>query len=402
MGDEIARLIERELPGLVALRHDLHRHPELSDREHRTASVIAGELDSLGIEHRGGYASGTGIVAHLPATSRVGPDDRAVALRADMDALPIQETSGRAHASVEPGVMHACGHDGHMAVVLGAARVLASLPERPFPVTFIFQPAEEDGGGAERMCDQGCLLGQGAGGLGTPVGRIYGLHAWPRLGLGTIATRPGPLLAATDDFVLTIRGEQAHGAYPHLGSDPIVASAHVVASAQSIASRRVSPLDSIVVTFGTIHGGTANNIIPESVEMIGTIRTLTPETRRRAREWFVPLVERAAESLGCRAELEYLSGYPVTSNDTELVEHVLSVARRALGPGRVVVQTEPSMGGEDFAYYGQHVPACFCLLGLCPPGVDRIAQLHQPDFDFNDEALPTGVELMVRLALASP
>jgi len=404
MAGDLRSAIERELPALVTIRHDLHRHPELSDREHRTARVIRRELESLGIQLRDGYAGGTGIVAHLPSTQTGGAGSRdgarAVALRADMDALPIQETSGRPHASTVPDVMHACGHDGHMTIVLGVARVLSRLPDRPNPVTFIFQPAEEDGGGAERMCDQGCLLGEAGGGLGPPVDRIYGMHSWPQLEAGTVATRPGPLLAATDDFDLVIRGTQAHAAYPHLGADPVLAAAHVITAVQSIASRNASPLDAIVVTIGMVEGGSANNIIPERVRMIGTIRTLTPETRRLARERFHGVVEQAAAALGCHAEIDYLPGYPVTSNDPDLVEHALGVARDALGAGRAIVQPSPSMGGEDFSYYGQHVPACFCLLGTRPPGVERVPQLHQPDFDFNDEALPTGVELMCRLALA--
>ena len=397
-----------ELPELVAFRHDLHRHPELSYEERRTSARVCEELGKLGITAKSGLARGTGIIAHLPATTTsnelaaalAGRD--AVALRADMDALPITECTGRPYASETPGVMHACGHDGHTTILLGAARVLSRLEHRPNPVTFIFQPAEEGGAGGERMCDEGCLLGDEGGGLGARVGRIFGLHGWPNVPVGTVATRPGPLLAATDDFVVRIRGTGGHAAYPHLADDPIVAAAHVITALQSIASRNVGPTDSVVVTVGRIRGGTANNVIPTSVEFIGTVRTLRAETRRRARERFYKVVEHTAAAHGCRAEIEWEEGYPVTSNDAGLTEHFFGVARGALGEARVSVVEHPSLGGEDFSYYGRHVPACFFMLGLLPAGQDPATtpKLHQAEFDFNDDAIPTGVEMMCRLALA--
>ncbi|HZW09525.1 MAG TPA: amidohydrolase [Phycisphaerales bacterium] len=406
-----------ELPELVAFRHDLHRHPELSYEEHRTSARVCEELEKLGIAYKAGLAKGTGVVAHLPATGGSGTGGRAVpavrphgserrasavALRADMDALPIAERSGRLYSSENPGVMHACGHDGHTAILLGAARVLSKLDHRPNPVTFIFQPAEEGGAGGERMCDEGCLLGDEGGGLGPPIGRIFGLHGWPNVPLGTVATRPGPLLAATDDFVVRVRGIGGHAAYPHLAADPIIAAAHIVTALQSIASRNVGPTDAVVVTVGRIAGGTVSNVIPSSVELVGTVRTLRVETRRLARERLFAIVEQTAAAFGCRAEIDWEDGYPVTSNDAGLTEHFFAVAREALGERRVSVVEHPSLGGEDFSYYGRHVPACFYMLGLLPPGQDPATtpKLHQAEFDFNDEAIPTGVELMCRLALA--
>lgn len=396
--------VQAEVPALVAIRQDLHRHPELMFTEQRTAAAVAAELARLGIEHRTGMAAGegrpgTGVLGHLPATTPT--QGRAVALRADMDALPIAERTGAPYASATPGVMHACGHDGHVAILLGAARVLAAMEHRPNPVTFVFQPAEEGGAGGEKMCADGALRGAGAGGLGSPVGRIYGLHGWPTNPLGSIATRPGPMLAATDEFEIIVRGTQGHAAYPHMGRDPIVAGAHIVTALQSIASRRVSPLDSVVVTVGIFEGGTANNVIPESVRLVGTVRTLRDATRAFAKAELFRIAERTAEALGARAEVHWSEGYPVTRNDPGEAARVREVAAAALGPERSLEIPEPSMGGEDFSYYGQHVPACFFLLGLCPSGADPAArpQLHQPEFDFNDDAIATGVEMMVRLAL---
>lgn len=217
--------------------------------------------------------------------------------------------------------------------------------------------------------------------------------------LGKVATRPGPLLAAVDDVEITIRGVQAHGAYPHLGADPILASAHVITALQSIVARNVSPNDAAVVTVGAIHGGTANNIIPEEVKLIGTVRTLSPEIKRRVKERFVGVVEGVCGALGCRAEIGYHDGYPVTVNDAEATERFFGVARGALGESRVEVVPAPTMGGEDFAYYGAHAKACFYFLGLKPAGAASYPSLHQPDFDFNDGAIPVGVELMCRLAV---
>jgi len=398
---DLKRLIERELPGLTALRHDLHAHPELSYEERRTSSVVQRELTALGIEFKAGLARGTGVVGYLPATGN-GSDRPSVAMRADMDALPITEQTGKPYASTTPGVMHACGHDGHTTILLGAARVLARLDDRPNPVTFIFQPAEEGGGGGEKMCDEGALLGSGGGGIGQPVGRIYGLHGWPGLTLGSVATRPGPLLAATDEFEVIVRGEQCHAAYPHLGCDPVLAASHIVTAAQSIVSRSINPADAAVVTFAVIEGGAVNNVIPESVRLVGTVRTLSDATRALARERFHHIVATTASAMGCVARIDWHDGYPVTRNDPALAEHVLQVARDAVGPGQTHIVEHPTMGGEDFSYFGQHVPACFYLLGLQPPDTGPAAQLHQPHFDFNDDAIPVGVEMMCRLAVAEP
>jgi amidohydrolase len=391
-------LIDADLPRLVELRRDFHRHPELSDHESRTSRRVQEELGALGIGFKAGFgAEGTGVVAHIPRTDGAagGPS---VALRADMDALPIAEQTGKPYASTSPGVMHACGHDGHTTILLGAARALLKM-DRPNPVTLIFQPAEEHGGGAGVMCEQGVLQGSAGAGLGPPVGRIYGLHGWPQLELGTVATRPGPLLAATDEFDVRIVGRGGHAAYPHLCRDPIVAGAAVVSALQTLVSRAVPPFESAVCTVAQFNAGTASNIIPESARLIGTVRTLTPEMRRLAKERFFAAVQHAAGAHACGAEIQWHDGYPMTTNDAAETERFFAVARGAVG-ARAQLLPHATMGGEDFSYYGQHVPACFFFLGLKPPGPGGCPALHQPDFDFNDDAIALGVEMMCRLATA--
>lgn len=393
--ERLRELISHELPDLIRLRRDLHRHPELGYAEKRTSGVVIRELERLGIEHVGGLAKGTGVLGHLPATTREGQGKKAVAFRADMDALPIDEQTGLEYSSVNAGVMHACGHDGHTANLLGLARVLSKV-ERPRPVTLVFQPAEEGGGGGRLMCEEGVLDGRV---LGPAVGEIYGLHGWPQYPVGVVGTRPGPLLAATDNFVVTLRGVQSHAAYPQVSADPIVAAAQCITALQTIASRNVGPLESIVVTVATIQAGTARNIIPQTSKFVGTMRTLTPEVRALGKKRFYEIVEGIAAAMGCRALIEWEEGYPVTRNDAGATERFFEVARGALGGDRVAVVPEPTMGGEDFSYYGQHVPACFFVLGVRPTGVSSYPSLHQPEYDFNDDALATGVEMMARLAL---
>ena len=394
---ELRRLIACELDSLRAVRRDLHAHPELGYQETRTSAVVCDELTRLGISFVSGLAGGTGVIASLPAST---PSDAngqrgAIGLRADMDALPIHEETGLAYASTKPGLMHACGHDGHTTILLGAARVLSAV-HRPRPVTLVFQPAEEGGGGAERLCNEGALDGSVLGG---PVEQMFGLHAWPDLELGTVSTRPGPLLASTDEIRIRIVGEQSHAAYPHYSRDPIVAAAQVVVALQTVVSRNTSPLDSCVVTIGTIKGGTANNIIPQHVSLSGTIRTLRPEMREHARRRVREIAEGVALGLGCRAEVELEAGYPVTYNDPALTERFFEVARRAIGAERVFLTPHPTMGGEDFSYYAQRVPGVFFCLGMKPADAARYPTLHQPDFDFNDDALGLGVEMMCRVAL---
>ena len=396
----IPDLIAAELPQLRQIRHDLHKHPELCFEEQYTSGVVQRELLALGMQIKTGLGKGTGVLGYLPATNPADESKGAVGLRADMDALPITERTGKSYASLTEGKMHACGHDGHTTMLIGAARVLSKI-HRPRPVTFVFQPAEEGGGGAEVMCDEGALAGENAGGLGAPVRAMFGLHGWPTFEVGKVASKVGPLLAATDDFEVTIKGTQAHGAYPHFGNDPIVASAQIISALQAIVSRNASPLDAIVVTVGAINAGTADNIIPETCKFIGTIRTLRPQTRTLAKERFFSIVENIAQAMGCTASIKWMPGYPVTTNDAEATETFFRIARGAFGGDCVDTIDQPTMGGEDFAYYGQRVPACFFLLGLKPRGASTYPTLHQPDFDFNDDAMPIGIRALVECAIKS-
>jgi amidohydrolase len=392
-------LIADALPDLIRIRHDLHAHPELAYAETRTSRVVCEELSRLGIAHVPGLAGGTGVLAYIPPTVPGAEARGSIALRADMDALPITETTGLPYASTTPGLMHACGHDGHTANLLGVARVLAALEHRPNPVTLVFQPAEEGGAGGKRMCEDGALDGSR---LGPKVRCMFGLHGWPQYPVGLVGSRPGPMLASTDNFHVAIVGTQAHAAYPQLSADPVVATAHVITALQTVASRNVAPQDSIVVSVTTLRAGTATNIIPERVQFSGTMRTLKPETRALGRRRVCQIIEMTARAMGCAAEIDWHEGYPVTFNDPGATDAFFRVARAALGTNRVLDVPHPSLGGEDFSYYGQHVPACFFMLGVRPDGLDTYPSLHQPGYDFNDEAMRTGIEVMVRLALDEP
>lgn len=394
--------IATHLPDLRAIRHDLHAHPELAYNEHRTCATIAAELARLNIAHISHLAPGpnstrgTGVVAHLPATAPTAPGTRAVGLRADIDALPILERTGAPYASTTPGLMHACGHDGHTTMLLGAARILRDIP-RPKPITLVFQPAEEGGGGADRLCSLGLMEGKV---LGPPIERMYGLHAWPDLPLGTIGTRAGPLLASTDEFEVDLVGRQAHAAYPHESHDPIVAMAACISALQTVVSRTVAPTDAAVVSVCQVRGGTAINVIPERVFFQGTLRTLRAATRAACRERIIDTISGIASAHRCTAEVRWHEGYPVTVNDETLTREFLDRARSTLGPERVVEVPSPTLGGEDFAYYAQRAPSVFFFLGLRPPTSTTYPTLHQPDFDFNDDAMATGVEMLCTAALA--
>jgi len=389
----ISDRISVELNDLIAIRRDLHAHPELGYHEHRTSDVVKRELAKAGVAFVDGLAGGTGVLAHLQ-----GKSDHTVGLRADMDALPIAEETGLPYASKTAGVMHACGHDGHTTMLIGAARVLAIMSRErglPHPVSFVFQPAEEGGGGGRRMVEDDCLKGTR---LGTPVTRMFGLHGWPDLDLGKVGTRPGAFLAAADNFVIQVRGAGCHAAYPHIGRDPILAASAIVTALQSIVSRNVDPLDSVVVSVTKFHGGTAHNVIPETVELEGTFRTLSNDMRRFVPERMMTVAATVAAAHGCTAEFIHKPGYPVTMNDARMVDFFNDVATRAIGRDRVQPIERPVMGAEDFAYYCNEVPSCFFALGLLPPGQKVMPTLHHPKFDFDDRAIALGVEMFVRLA----
>ncbi|GMV81968.1 MAG: N-acyl-L-amino acid amidohydrolase [Planctomycetota bacterium] len=384
--------IQAELPKLVEIRRHLHAHPELAFQEFETSKLVLRELQNLGLEIRSGMAKGTGIVAVLRgkgpgANSR---EAKAVALRGDMDALPIMEETGLNYASTVPGRMHACGHDGHTTMLLGAAKVLSRHPERlNGSVVFCFQPAEEGGGGGRYLVEEGALDNPACS-------AAFALHGFPSMPVGHVAVRPGPAQAASDGLHIVVHGVGGHGAAPHLTVDPIVLSARVIEALQGVVSREVNPVESAVVTIGAIHGGEASNVIPQSVELRGTIRTLKDDIRRKVHEAVKRTVEHTCLAGGGRADVTIRDGYPVVVNDLAASAFALDTARGAFGAERVHELPLPSMGGEDFAYFLRKVPGAFIRVGVATrqpyPG------LHHPAFDFSDGAIPVGVELFCRLA----
>ncbi len=390
-----AALLQAELAGI---RHDLHMHPEIGFAERRTSGVVQRELAAAGIPFKAGLARGTGVVAHIASGAPAGTP--AVALRADIDALPIEERSGLPHSSRIPGMMHACGHDGHTAILIGAGRVLASLAREGAlrrDVILLFQPAEEGGGGGRLLVEEGCLDG---GIIGPPVERVFGLHGWPWLPLGTVGIREGVFFAASDRFSITVRGRGTHAAWPHDGRDPVLAASAIVMALQQIPARDRDPAEPVVVTACTFHAGTATNVIPPLAQVGGTIRTVSERTRAMVHARMAEVVAGIASAHGCTAECIIDDGFPMLRNDPL----ACADARRAVaacGPHTTAVElAHPVMGGEDFSYYAQLVPSCFVALGLQSQGSALMPVLHADNFDFNDAAIAPGVELMVQLALS--
>jgi amidohydrolase len=373
---------------LVDWRRRLHRRPELGFEEHWTAEFVEKKLRELDLEVRTGVAR-TGVVGVLRAGSGRGPG---VLFRADLDALPIQEVEGREYGSEIAGCMHACGHDGHMAMLLGAAALLAPLRERlPRDVVFCFQPAEEGKGGAELMIREGVLDL-------VEVGSVFALHLWSRFEAGTVHVRPGPTMAAQDEFAARIVGRGGHGALPHTTRDPIVAAARGVLALQSIVSREVDPVEPAVVTVGRFEGGTAPNVIPDEVRLAGTLRSFDTEVRRLLRRRVEETLESTAAAAGCGLEFELGPGYPPVVNDAQAVDRVRRAAARVFGDGRVF-EPELMATAEDFAYFLRERPGAFVFIGAGnrERGID--APHHSPAFDFDESVLPRGAELLARLAL---
>jgi len=366
----------------TALRRALHREPELMHREHDTAALVRGELDRVGIAWRA--CAGTGTVA------RIGPGvGRHLAFRADLDALPLAELSGVAWASRRPGLMHACGHDGHTASLLAAAAWLKTR-ERDLrgPVTLLFQPAEEGGHGAQAMCADGALDG---------VDAVYGYHNWPAIPFGRAACPPGPVMGANAEWTATITGRGGHASAPHLAVDPIVAGAHFVTLAQQIVARQVAPQSAAVVTVTCFHAGTADNIIPETAELIGTVRAATTTTRDDLARRVEACLHAACAASGAVGSFDYRPCYPATVNDPDQARLVAAAARRVLGPGAIDDTGMPLMAAEDFGYFLTKCPGAFILLGAGRPG-QPIEGCHSPRFDFNDELIPVVVRLWADLA----
>jgi amidohydrolase len=387
---DVQSTIAAHAPRVTELRHRLHRIPELGYEEFQTAAVIRAELDGLGIEHIDGVPDApTATIAWIGDISKP-----CIALRADIDALPILERTGLAYASTIEGRMHACGHDGHTATLVGTASVLKTLVrDLPVCLKFIWQPAEEGGGGGERLVREGVLDGR----LGPKVRAIFGLHGWPGIKVGTVATKPGVLLAATDVFSITFTGRGCHGAYPHLGLDPIVTAAETVLNLQQFVSREFDPTDSAVVTIGTFHSGTAVNIIPDTATITGTARTLNEPARKKIRAALERRCAGIAAANDCQMKFDWIEGYPPTVNDAAMADYVANVSRQTLGAERFLPVSRPSMGGEDFAYYLEQVPGCFFLVGVEPPDRDSYPPLHSDHYDFTDSALAVGMRMFVEL-----
>lgn len=371
-------------------RREIHRHPELTFTEHRTAGLVNSVLTGMGVETETEVAK-TGVVGHIKGNA--GPT---VGLRADMDALPIQEINGTDFDSTRPGIMHACGHDSHTAMLLGAATILKGLADEnrlPGTIRLLFQPSEEaqdDEGksGGMRMVEEGALKGLDA---------VFGLHVDSKLEVGTVGTRVGPMLAAADEFELTIRGSGGHAAAPHLTVDPIALSGLVISAIHQVVSRRVNPIESGVITIGSIHGGIASNVIPETVEMTGTIRSYTPEIRKLLHEELQKAVN-VVEAMGGKAELTINLGYPPTVNNPEATEVMFAATRALLGEENVKIG-DMVMGAEDFSYMAQAAPGCFLRIGVKNPSWDRMYPVHRADFRLDEDALPVGAAALAAAAI---
>jgi len=401
LAERIAEETDAVASRVVAWRRDLHEHPELSNREFRTADLVADELERMGIAVRRKVAH-TGVVGFLEG-GRPGP---VVALRADMDALPVTEQTGLPFASRirteyggrEVGVMHACGHDAHVAMLLGAAEVLSALREElPGSVLFVFQPAEEgappgEEGGAELMLAEGVFAEH-------RPGAVFGQHVVPQHEVGEIAWRARGAMASSDRLGIVVRGRQTHAAYPWLGVDPVAAASQIVLALQAIPARRVDTRIPSVVSFGMIHGGVRGNIIPDTVELEGTIRALAPDQRETLHATVQATAEAVATSAGARAEVTIRRGCPVTWNDPELVRRMLPTLESVAGPGRLV-EAPPRTGAEDFAYFAREVPGFYFWLGIRPPDTapEDAAPNHSPHFMVDEDALPLGVRALANLA----
>jgi amidohydrolase len=372
---------------LREIRHDIHAHPELGFEEDRTSEIVAGRLAAWGIEVHRGLAR-TGVVGVV--RGRQTASGRAVGLRADMDCLPIRETTGLPYRSRHEGRMHACGHDGHTTMLLGAARYLAATRAFDGTAYLIFQPAEEGGGGGQKMVQEGLFER-------FPADEIYALHNWPGLPPGKMAVRAGAMMAATDEIQITVHGKGGHAAMPHLTVDPVLLSAHIITALQSVPSRNIDPVDALVISICSMQTSQvgAFNILPDSVTLIGTVRSFRPETRDLAEARIKQIVTGIAGSLGGSAEVQYQRGYPATINSAREAEFAAKVGEQIFGRDNVVRDADPTMGGEDFSYMLQQRPGAYVWLGQ--GGGQTGCFLHNPGYDFNDEIIPLGAGYLAAL-----
>ena len=374
-------------PEMTAWRRHLHANPELGFDCHQTAAFVVDRLREMGITEIETGIAESGIVALIEG-SAPGPT---IGLRADMDALPIVEETGADHASTVPGKMHACGHDGHTTMLLGAARYLSETRNFAGRVALIFQPAEEFGGGGRVMREAGILDRY-------DVSEVYAIHCAPDFEAGTFHTRPGPIMAAVDEFEITVTGKGGHAAYPHTTADPVACALQIGQALNSIVSRNTDPIDNLVVSLTQIHGGSANNVIPQSVRLSGTVRSFRPAVQAMVQDRIAAICTGSGLAMGCEVALNYQTDYPATVNDPERTAFAAEGARDLAGDANVDADTAPMMGAEDFSYLLEARPGAYVFLGQ---GIGPFC--HHPAFDFNDEVAPLGASFLVRLVeRASP
>ncbi len=369
----------------IQLRRDIHRHPELAFEEHRTSDLVAAKLEGWGyVVHRG--LGGTGVVGTLTR----GQGQRRLGLRADMDALPIQEGTGAEWSSLKPGVMHACGHDGHTAMLLAAAKLIAQGASFNGTVNLIFQPAEEGGGGAVRMMDDGLFVKH-------PCDAVFAMHNMPGIPTGHFVFRDGAAMASSDYVTVRVHGTGGHGAMPHRAADPLVAASSIVMALQTIVSRNVDPLDTAVVTVGALHAGQANNVIPALATLELSVRSLNPELRLLLEQRIKALVAAQAESFGVSADIDWRPGYCVLVNSKAETDFARQVALDLVGSERVTLQGSALTGSEDFAFMLEKIPGSYLLIGNGDGDSAGACMVHNPGYDFNDDNIVTGAAYWVAL-----
>jgi hippurate hydrolase len=368
-------------------RHDLHAHPELLYDVHRTAATVAERLKSFGCDEVVPGLGRTGVVGVIKG--RKGKSDKVIGMRADMDALPIEEATGLPYTSTVPGKMHACGHDGHTAMLLGAARYLAETRNFAGTAVVIFQPAEEGGAGGKAMVDDGMMERFG-------IGEVYGMHNFPGMPVGQFSIRPGPIMAAADYVSIDIEGKGAHAARPHLGIDSVLVGSQIINNLQSIVSRNVDPLESAVVSICVFHAGSADNVIPQTAKLRGTARSLTAKVQDLLEKRVVEIVKGTAELYGAKVNVKYRRGYPVLKNHPAQTDFAASVAGEIAGKDKVNTDMAPVMGAEDFSYMLNARPGAFIFVGN-----GDSAGLHHPGYNFNDDAIPFGTSYWVKLVETS-
>lgn len=370
---------------LIGIRREIHMYPELGFEEVKTSRLISEWLERFGLEVQKGVA-GTGVIGLLRGKSQ----GKTVAIRADMDALPIEELNEVPYASKIKGKMHACGHDAHVTILLGVARIFSSLRDQiKGNIKWIFQPAEEGGGGGKRMVEEGVLENP-------RVDAIFGAHVYPQIEIGKVGICKGKALASADRFIIKLIGQSGHAASPHLAKDPILAAGHLITQIHSIVSREVDPLESAVITIGKVSGGTAFNIIPDEVELLGTVRALSPEIQEKMKKRIEEAVRGVTQAFGMRYDFEYEYGYPVLINEPEMIQLVASACAKGIGEENIV-EVPPSMGAEDFAFYLEKVPGAFFRLGIRNESKGVVHPYHNSRFDIDEDVLPFGVEMFIRI-----